>query len=594
MTKPETISALLAGADIRVKRVPSPGQSVKALCPRCGGGRTHEQSLSLTIDQDGGGATWRCHRGSCGWQDGARLSIAASASYAPPRAVSYQTPPPHAVANDDRPAALYEFFSKRGIGAETVDNFGLYLTDRRFSVAGEWVSRPCIVFPYLHSGKVVNRKYRALTDKNLMGQEREPLPSLFNIDSVESDDVLIWCEGEPDVLALHESGYRQVVTLKDGAPDKPRAEDDPARETDKRFAALATHAEKLGKIEKIILAGDADDPGCILREELARRLGRHRCWTVAWPEGCKDAGDALRLHGADIVRACIEAARPWPIEGIIEVTGAALREHLARPAPPVLSTGIESVDRVLKLPGEGRVIVVTGFPNSGKSAWTRYTMVHLMKRHARRWLVFTPEMAPVLEFAAQAAQILIGKPARRVFELPDLTPMTDAEQDKAGEWLRGRLSFLATDAEDNPPSVDWILDRARDAVLRLGVTDLLIDPFNEIEHVDSQRETETAFIGRTLQRFCTFGQHHGCNIWIVAHPAKPMRGKDGEPPKPPGPYDISGSAHWANKADLGITIHRPEDVTSLIIWKARFHRWGKKNGFAFMEYDLETCRYRSA
>lgn len=591
MTRPETISALLADADIRVKRVPSPGQSVKVLCPRCGGGRTHEQSLSLTIDQDGSGAAWRCHRGGCGWQDGGRLS---GGSYAPPRAVSYQAPLPHAPANENRPAALYEFFSKRGIGAETVDHFGVYANDRRFQVQGEWVMRPCIVFPYLHGGKLVNRKYRALTDKNLMGQEKEPLPSLFNIDSVEGDDEVIWCEGEPDVMALHEAGFRQIVTLKDGAPDRLRAEDDPARETDKRFAALTTHAEKLARVKKIILAGDADEPGRNLREELARRLGRHRCWTVIWPEGCKDAGDVLREHGAAAVQDCIQAARPWPIEGIIEVTGAALREHLAKPPPPMLSTGIESVDRVLKLPGEGRVIIVTGFPNSGKSAWTRYVMVHTMRRHNRRWLVFTPEMAPSMEFAAQCAQALVGKPARKVWERPDLVPMTETEKDRAGEWLRGRLSLLATDAEDNPPSVDWILERARDAVLRLGVTDLLIDPFNEIEQVDSARETETAFIGRTLQRLRTFGQHHGCNVWIVAHPAKPMRGRDGEPPKPPGPYDISGSAHWANKADLGITIHRPEQTTSLLIWKARFHRWGQKNSNAFMEYDVETCRYRSA
>ena len=587
----DTISALLTDVDIRVKRIPSPGQSVKVLCPRCGGGRTHEQSLSLSVDQDGQGAAWRCHRGGCGWQDGARLS---SCSYAPPRAVSYQAPLPHAPANENRPAALYEFFSKRGIGAETVDHFGVYVNDRRFQVQGEWVTRSCIVFPYLQGGKLVNRKYRALTDKNLMGQEKEPLPSLFNIDSVEGDDEVIWCEGEPDVMALHEAGFRQIVTLKDGAPDRLRAEDDPASEADKRFAALTTHAEKLARVKKIILAGDADEPGRNLREELTRRLGRHRCWTVTWPEGCKDAGDVLREHGTGAVQDCIQAARPWPIEGIIEVTGAALREHLAKPPPLMLSTGIESVDRVLKLPGEGRVIIVTGFPNSGKSAWTRYVMVHTMRRHNRRWLVFTPEMAPSMEFAAQCAQALAGKPARKVWERPDLVPMTDAEQDKAGEWLRGRLSLLATDAEDNPPSVDWILERARDAVLRLGVTDLLIDPFNEIEQVDSARETETAFIGRTLQRLRTFGQHHGCNVWIVAHPAKPMRGKDGEPPKPPGPYDISGSAHWANKADLGITIHRPEQTTSLLIWKARFHRWGQKNSSAFMEYDVETCRYRSA
>jgi twinkle protein len=590
--RPSTISELLAAADIRMKRIPSPGRNAKIVCPKCGGGRTTETSLSLAVDADGEGATWRCHRGSCGWQDGARIS---RGSYVPHRTVpQHQEPPPYEPENDDRPEALYNFFRHRGIGAETVNYFGLYVAERGFRIGDKWEKRPCIVFPYLFGGKLANRKFRALTDKNVMAQEKEPLPTLFNIDAVTADDVLIWVEGEPDVMALHEAGYRQVVTLKDGAPDKLRDEDDPARATDKRFASLSTHADKLTGIKKVILAGDNDAPGRNLREELARRLGRHRCWTVEWPDDCKDAGDALRLHGAEVVQQCIEAARPWPIDGIIAVTADSLEDHVNRPAPPVMTTGIESVDRVVKLPGEGRVIIVTGFPNSGKSAWTRYVMIHTMQRHNRRWLVFTPEMAPVMEFAAQAAQILIGKPARRIWERPDLEPMTREQLRSAGEWLNGRLSFLATDAEDNPPSVDWILERARDAVLRLGVTDLLIDPFNEIEQVDSQRETETSFIGRTIQRFRAFGQRHGCNVWIVAHPAKPLRNKDNEAPKAPGPYDISGSAHWNNKADLGLTIHRPEDVTHLIVWKSRFHRWGQKNTGAIMAYDVETCRYRAA
>ena len=35
-----------------------------------------------------------------------------------------------------------------------------------------------------------------------------------------------------------------------------------------------------------------------------------------------------------------------------------------------------------------------------------------------------------------------------------------------------------------------------------------------------------------------------------------MRGTDGEVPAPKG-YDISGSAAWFAKADVGLTVHRP-------------------------------------
>jgi len=585
------MAELLADAGVRIKRIPQPGQSLKTLCPKCGGGKTREQSLSLTIDADGQGATWLCHRGHCGYTDGARLSMA---SHAPRQAISYQEPPPHEPTGNDLPDALYEFFDGRGISADTVDHFGLYIAERPFRIGDGWVRKSCIVFPYVFNGKVVNRKYRALADKGLMAQEKEPQPTLWNIDAVTDDDVLIWVEGEPDVMALHEAGYRQVITLKDGAPDKLRAEDDPARETDKRFAALSTHADKLAGIKKIILAGDDDEPGRILREELARRLGRHRCWISEWYPGCKDAGDTLRDYGPAAVQHCIEAARPWPVEGVQEVTADALDAHLSAPPPPVLTTGIPSVDSVLRVPGEGRVIVVTGYPNNGKSKWTMNVMVNMMRLHQRRWLVFSPEMQPTMEFAVECAQVLTGKPARRVNTRADLEPMTQNDRRGAGEWLRGRLSFLATDAEDRPPSLDWILERARDCVLRLGVTDLLIDPFNEIEQEDSERESETKFIGRALQRFRAFALRHGCNVWIVAHPAKPVKNRDGSIPKIPTGYDINGSAHWANKADLGLSVSWGDDGTTVFLWKSRFSRWGQKNTQARMRYDIETSRYHSA
>lgn len=70
----ETLAALLADAGLRPKRTTA-AHTEKLRCPKCDGGRTHEISLSLTIDPDGCGATWRCHRGSCGWDGGGRTSV---------------------------------------------------------------------------------------------------------------------------------------------------------------------------------------------------------------------------------------------------------------------------------------------------------------------------------------------------------------------------------------------------------------------------------------------------------------------------------------------------------------------------------------
>ena len=66
----------------------------------------------------------------------------------------------------------------------------------------------------------------------------------------------------------------------------------------------------LQTVKKVILATDGDQKGCVLRDELALRLGRPRCWYVSYPHGCKDANEVLVRHGADALRELLEGAKP--------------------------------------------------------------------------------------------------------------------------------------------------------------------------------------------------------------------------------------------------------------------------------------------
>lgn len=589
IARAEDLPGLLSDARISGMKSLRPRHTEKLTCPQCGGGSDREKSLSVTIDDDGEGATWQCHRGKCGWKGGGRVGIdepgapaARRQRQAEPRLV--QPPPQHALVVQRRSEPLYEFFARRGISAETVDTFGCYLFDRKFPGLGE---RTAIVWPYVFNGRLVNHKYRP-PEKHPMLQDTNALPTLFNIDAVTSADVVVWVEGEPDCMALHEAGYPQTVSLKDGAPAQLRAENDPEREHDKRFASLSTHADLLQKVQKFILAGDADEPGAVLREELARRLGRHRCWLVTWPEDCKDACDTLKLHGRERVQQCIEAAEPYPISGVQRLRGDTLLQLRRQPPPPVLTTGVQQIDRVMKFPGEGRVIVVTGLPNAGKSSWVRWVMVRLMDRCDRRWAVFSPEMQPWEQFAASCAEVYWGKPFWPVANVPSLT---DPEIAEAEVWLSRRIAFLVSDAEDESPTLPWILERARLGVLRDGTTDLLIDPWNEIEHQRGALQ-ETEYVGRALQQIRSFAARHGCNVWIVAHPAKMQPIKPGAEVPPPGLYDIAGSAHFANKSDLAVTVHTPTGKPSeILLRKSRFARWGRKGGRVELDYDPLCGRY---
>jgi twinkle protein len=87
----------------------------------------------------------------------------------------------------------------------------------------------------------------------------------------------------------------------------------------------------LDGVSRVLLATDNDEPGQALAEELARRLGRERCWRVRWPQGSdsalladgtrpegylKDANEVLLNAGADALRECVANAEPYPIRGL--------------------------------------------------------------------------------------------------------------------------------------------------------------------------------------------------------------------------------------------------------------------------------------
>ena len=129
--------------------------------------------------------------------------------------------------------------------------------------------------------------------------------------------------------------------------------------------------------------------------------------------------------------------------------------------------------------------------------------------------------------------------------------------------------------------------------MRHGIRGLVIDPYNEIEHCRPSNMTETEYVSQLLGKVKRFAQQHGVHVWFVAHPAKLPRQNGGERPVP-ALYDISGSANWVDKADLGIVIHRDPDKdptrVEIQVRKVRFKSVGKIGGVS-LQWDRVTGRY---
>jgi twinkle protein len=481
---------------------------------------------------------------------------------------------------------LLQWFAARGISESTVRRNRIWTVRNHLPALGAEVD--CIAFPYFRAGELVNIKFRALAEK-AFAQVRGAEKILYGLDDISDSNGAVIVEGELDKLALEEAGIHNAVSVPDGAPAQVKAgEPDPE---DAKFVWLANCAGYLDRLDRIILAVDNDAPGWALVEELARRLGKERCWRVRWPDSgdvpCKDANEVLLTHGAEVLRECIEAAEPYPIVGLhgvrdfAEETFALYRDGRKRG----FSTGWKSLDEFMTIrPGE--LSVVTGVPGSGKSEFIDALAVNLASACGWRFALCSFENPPG-EQIAKLAEKFSGLP----FWDGPTRRMSEADLERAMDWIADR--FLLIRFDDEAPTIEAILEKARAAVMRHGIRGLVIDPYNEIEHRRPSNMTETEYVSQLLGMVKRFAQRHGVHVWFVAHPAKLQRESGGSRPVPTL-YDISGSANWVNKADLGIVIHRePErDPTrvEILVRKVRFKSVGRI-GAAALRWDRITGRY---
>ncbi|TXG48209.1 hypothetical protein EZV62_027503 [Acer yangbiense] len=249
-----------------------PGRYNRLYCPKCSGGQSVERSLSLHIIQNGDFAMWRCFRADCGWA-----------------------------------GRLIAYFAERMISEATL---------RRNSVMQLSGDQVVIAFPYKKDGVLVGCKYRTVEKK--YWQERGTEKWLYGLDDINEAAEIIIVEGEIDKLAMEEAGFRNCISVPCGAPSKVSARELPPWEKDTGYQYLWNCKEYLDKVSRVILATDGDQPGQALAEELARRLGKDRCWRVRWPKKddfvfLNDANEVLKSLGTVALKEVIENAELYQL-----------------------------------------------------------------------------------------------------------------------------------------------------------------------------------------------------------------------------------------------------------------------------------------
>lgn len=547
---------------------------VDTTCPECSPQRKKKKVKCLSVNADK--QTWICHH--CGWSGGL-VDGASKTDKLHWNKPKYRKP--QELPKSDLSKNVLDYFAKRGIEEPILIRNQISEGVAYMPQAEDHVN--CIKFPYFRNGELINVKYR--DGKKNFRMEAGAERILYGLDDV-LESQWIWVEGEIDKLTVEAAGYKSCVSVPDGAPSEK------TKDYSSKFDFLESASDAIALAKRHVLAVDNDEPGKRLESELARRLGPEKCLRVNWPDGCKDANETLVKHGKLVLRDCIENAKPYPINGVFEVRDFAdkIDDLYVYGLKPGLSTGWKSMDEYYTVrPGEWTL--VTGIPNHGKSNWLDHLLVNLSSEHGLTIGVFSPENQPIERHASRLISKFAGMPFDR-----GLTPRIEPEDLKASQfWLDQHFAWILPD-DDDSWSIARVLELAKVLVFRKGIQGLVIDPWNELDHSRPGNMTETEYISKALTGIRKFARNYGVHVWLVAHPTKMQKNTDGIYPIPT-PYDVSGSAHWRNKADNCIAVyrhlHKPGSPVEVHIQKIRFDEIGQLGQVNF-NFDKPTGRYLEA
>ena len=559
---------IIAESEIKFKNTSS--RHPRSVCPVCSSTRDHPNDTSVAWDATTGvGYCHHCHArfkidnnpDTFGQHDTHRP---AADSHAPEQqTVDFRS---HLLPLDD---ISEQYLVSRGISRTTALSAGI--CSRQMWQGTSWFTY--IAFPYFVENRIVNVQYKAadLQQKRFFMETGGTLIP-WNIRCIYEDlgwEPLYITEGMMDALALLECGCSYVVSVPNGAESK--------------MDSFRKFRDKIKeKFAYIVFAGDTDEQGLKLRERVCHYFSDKDVVCVTWQSGCtmaKDADEMLMKCGKQGV---IDSLRASEMKGSdhLEVSGmneSGLEELYRTGIPKGKSIGLPGFDDIVHFE-EGNLLLVTGYPGSGKSTLVNYITMRLLAMYRWKTLFFSPEKMPQKYHEAELVSLLSGKSFNN-------GKLTYEEFDGARNMLRGNAMFIGEEISE----VEDIIRLARRAVRVYGIKVIVIDPFVYLSIPAIPGASETQKIAEMLKQLILATRELQIMMILVAHPRKPS----GDGPAEPSLYEVAGSANFYNFCDAGIIMDRVKGSSNLVkitCGKAR-RPFNGTLGECRLAYDITCGRY---
>lgn len=384
----------------------------------------------------------------------------------------------------------------------------------------------------------------------------------YNLDGIKNAKDVYIVEGEMDCLTMIEAGYPNTVSVPNGANKKTNNLD-----------YLDNCYQYFEGIERVFILTDNDEPGENLAQELARRIGVEKCYRVD-VSPYKDVNEQL----CKTAKVDVSQTKPFPITGIFssEDHWDALEYLLKNGFPPGWKPRNRLGEQLSFHPGY--TTILTGIPGHGKSEVLDQILMQLCIDYNLKGGYFTPENWPTEIHILKLVEKLIGKSA--------WTKENRGEINQAKHFLNDRVYWIYP---EEGYDLETILNKVRQAVLKYGINWFVIDPWNKLEHL----EETTGYVSKCLDLISNFNKKNGTHAFIVAHPTKMKWNYEKGQYDVPGLYDISGSANFYNKADIGLCMYKEieENTNTLYVQKVKFKFWGNGIETIRLHWNSKNGRY---
>lgn len=525
--------------------------SEKTKCPQCSDSRKNKHDKPLSVNITTG--EFNCH--NCGWKGNVR-------SLDRKRDVKkYEKPPQDVLKNIQLKEKAVEWFSNRGVSRGTLDKFMIFCKE-------EWMpqtqkNESCICFPYFRDGEMVNTKYRDGSKNFKLVKDAELI--FYNLSSVGDRRFCIVTEGEIDCMSAYEAGYGcEPIADEQGELTNDKfskwavvSVPNGASKGNQKLEYLDNCSDWFIGLHEIIVATDNDEAGLMLRDELIRRLGVERCKVLSYPleevvpkkEGgkrrCKDLNEVLQYLGKEVVINCIENAVFVPVDGVyyLEDIFASMLEHFRKGIALAPSTRFGEMDTYFRWK-KGEINLFTGYGNHGKTFFTLQLMLTKSIYDGWKWGVFCPENYPANDFYDDLVEMFVGKWLRG---------MSEDEYVQACSFIDAHIYYIYPEDSHDVHSIN---EKFRHLVLKKGIDGVLVDPFNQLDHLQKPYQREDQYLSEILKDIKRFALLNNISYNIIAHPKNPSYQQDKSLPIV-DTYDIAGGAMWANKCDNILSYYRP-------------------------------------